>query len=448
MKLRRVKLDLLEGNILKKLILLSTPLMITSFINMAYNMTDTAWLGRLGTDAVAATGAAHFFVWFSAALSGISRVGTGVYTAQEYGAKKHERLNDTIKNGLMLMTIILGIYTLIISLSTESLMSLYTLETSVKDMSVTYLRIFSFGFIITGITSLISTIYYSLGDSFYPFIANCIGLVANIILDPILIFGFGIIPPMGVAGAAVASILSQVLVLILFAGSIIKSKNEIYQALAHGKITIENMYEKFRKGLPAGLMSSIHSLISFQLTRYMTTYGTGPVAAYTVGSMLESITWMSAEGFQGGITAFVGQNYGAKLHDRLKSVIKISMLSIVAIGTIGTIILMVFRYPLFKIFIPNDPQTLEYGAQYLFILSLSQLFMAIEIGSSGVFNGLGQTKTPAIISVVFNVLRIPMAIFLMQYIDYRGVWLSMTISSVFKGIIAAFILGKSYKKLQ
>lgn len=448
MKKRLTSLNLLEGNILKNLLLLSAPLMLTSFINMAYNMTDTAWLGRLGTDAVAATGAAHFFIWFSAALMNIARVGTSVYVAQEYGSKKVNRMNNSIKNGAILMALILGLYTCFVNVFAENFMNLYSLENHVKELSVIYLKIFSYGFIISGLNTLISNIYYALGNSVYPLFANVTGLVFNIVLDPIMIFGFGPIPALGAAGAAWASILSQFIVLLFFIFSIIRAKNEMYYAFIKGIASLSDMVKKFKKGLPAGLMSATHAAISLQLTRYMTTYGTGPVAAFTVGSMLESITWMTAEGFQGGITSFVGQNYGAKLYDRLKEIIRKSMAAILAIGAFGSLVLIIFRYPLFKVFIPDDPETLEYGAKYLYILGMSQLFSAIEIGAGGVFNGLGQTKIPAFISMIFNVLRIPMALALMPIFAYQGIWMAMTISSILKGLFSGIYLSKTYKEIR
>lgn len=448
MKTRKLSINLLEGNIFQKLLLLSSPLMVTSFVNMAYNMTDTAWLGRLGTEAVAASGAAHFFVWMASAIAAISRVGTSVYVAQEYGEKNEKKLNDTIKNGMILMILITGVYTLLISIFTRDLMNLYTLEDEVRNMAIIYLRIFSFGFIINGLNVLISNIYYSLGNSLYPLIFNLVGLVINIVVDPILIFGIGFIPSMGIAGAAYASIFSQFIVLLLFSISIIKSKNEIYIAVSEGKASLSNIIQKFKKGFPAGIMSTIHSAISFQLTRYMTSYGTYPVAAYTVGSMLESITWMTTDGLQGGITAMVGQNYGAKLYDRLLEIIKKSIFIVTITGLIGTTVLMLFRTPLFRVFIPEDPNSLPYGVEYLFILGLSQLGMAIEIGSTGVFNGLGKTKTPSVISIIFNIMRIPFALILMPFVAYQGVWWAMTISSNLKGLISLLFLRKEYKKIQ
>lgn len=447
MKSINKKLNLTEGSILKNLILLSAPLMATSFINMAYNLTDTAWLGRLGTDAVAATGSVGYFVWMSAAVADIARVGTSVFVAQEYGSGHTKRLNDTIKNGIVLLFILIGLFTSIIIGFTDNILNFYSLTDHVHSMAKSYLTIFALAFIINGLNMIFSNIYNSIGNSFYPFAANVVGLVLNIIIDPILIFGLGPIKPFGVAGAALASVFAQIIVLTIFAIDIIKTKNEIYTGIIHGKIYLENIFSKFKKGFPVGFMSVIHASITGLLMKYMSYYGSGPIAAYSIGSMVESVTWRTADGLQVGITAFIGQNFGAKLYSRLKDVIRKSMGLIVLVGLIGTFIIGVFRYPLFKLFLPDDPQTIEMGAQYLLILSMSQLGMAFEIGASGVFYGMGKTHIQAIISTVFNIARIPISTLLMPYFGYQGIWMAITISSIFKGIFSFVFLRIEYKNI-
>lgn len=442
------KINLLEGDILKNLIYLSAPLMATSFVTMAYNMIDTAWVGRLGSEAVAATGAAHFFIWIASSIGAISRVGSTVYISQEYGANHKKRLLNSIKNGIFLQIILMLLYTIFINLIKYQAISFYELETKVFDMALKYLTICSYGFVFSLLSMLFSNIYNSLGNSMFPFIANLVGMILNIFIDPILIFGFGPIKPMGIAGAALASIISQLIVLIIFIFNIISTKNEIYQSFVEGKVSILNMIEKFKKGLPSGLMSLAHALISLVLAKYMSYYGTKPIAAYSVGTTIESITWMTSEGMQGAIVAFVGQNFGAKLYDRLENVIKKSLQIVFAIGTIGSIIIIIFRYQLFSLFIPNEADTIKIGAMYLFIIGLSQMPQSMELGISGILNGLGETRLPAIVSIIFNGLRIPMALIFMKYYDFYGVWISMTISSILKGLFSYILLKRHTRKLK
>lgn len=442
------KINLLEGNILKKLILLSAPLMATSFVSMAYTLTDTAWVGRLGTEAVAAAGGANFFTWMGGAVAAIARVGTIVYTAQEYGSNNKEKLFRTIKNGIILQIILMLSFTILVNLVKHQVIGLFNFDEDVSSMAVTYLEIFSIGFIVSSLSLIFSGVYNALGNSVFPFIANVIGMILNIVIDPILIFGFGPIPAMGIAGAAYASIFSQLIVFLIMLSNIVKSKNEIYQAIKNSRVIVKDMVTIFTKGLPVGLMSLVHASISLVLGRYMSSYGAEPMAAFSVGSTIESLTWMTTEGLQGGITSFVGQNFGAKLYERLQKVISMALKVVVGIGIISTIIIITFRYQLFNLFVPNQPKTLEFGAMYLLIIGFSQMPMAAELGISGILNGLGETRIPATISVIFNAVRIPISLILMPIIGVYGVWTAMTISSILKGLFSYIALVKERKKLK
>lgn len=441
------KLNLLEGNILKNLILLSMPLMATAFVQITYNFVDIIWLGRLGTKEVAAVGTSGIFAWIAASIAAIARVGGNVYASQHYGAHDKDKLNDTVRNTLFLAIILSLIYLLSTQVFIDKFIGFYRLEEDVSQLAKTYLRVFSIGFLFSSINMIFSGLYNSIGDSRSPFRKNAIGLMFNIILDPILMFGLGPIPKMGVLGAAIATSLAQLFVSLIFIWEIIKSKNEIYDGIVFGVIHSESLGKIFKMGFPAGIQSAIMASISLFLNRFVASYGSTPLAVYTVGTNMESLTWMTVEGFQAGIIAFVGQNYGARKINRLKEVIKKSILIVTCIGLFSTIVLIGFRHRLFDIFLPGDKLAAYQGAWFLLILGMSQTFMSAELGASGVFHGLGLTKIPSITSIIFNILRIPMSLLLMPHLQFYGVWLAVTISSILKGIVVNFLLYKKYKYL-
>lgn len=430
------KINLLEGGIFKTLIKISTPLMATAFVDMAYNFTDTAWLGRLGKDAVSGTGSTHIFIWIAFSIMLVAKIGTTVYASQEYGKKDFNSLYNTVKNGFVLNLIIITLYFIVIQLFAPKLIGFYNLSESVTEIGVSYLRTMSFGAIFSLTNPLITGMYNSLGDSVHPFKINVVGLIFNLIVDPIFIFTFDL----GYVGAALATILAQLLVFSLFMYNIFKSKNEIYVGIFRGKVKFENILRKIKMGLPAGIQSIVHATISLILSRFLTSYGDEPLGIFTIGAMVESITWMTTEGFQAGIISFVGQNYGARNYERLKDIIKTSMFTVATIGLIGSFILITFRNNIYQLFLPGEEKLIKMGAYYLLILGFSQFFMAVEIGGAGVFSGLGDTKTPAMVSMFLNLLRIPMAIFFMQYFEFYGVWIAISLSSVFKGILQAVLL--------
>ena len=151
-----------------------------------------------------------------------------------------------------------------------------------------------------------------------------------------------------------------------------------------------------------------------------------------MGAQIESISWMTAGGFQGALAAFVGQNYGAQKEERIKKGYNISIKLISLIGLFATIILFVFAKEIFSFFIPEE-ETINFGVSYLKIMAYSQIFMCIELTTAGAFNGISKTMPPSIISISFNALRIPMAFYFSKVMGIDGIWWAITISSILKG---------------
>lgn len=441
------KVNLLQGPILKNLILLAAPLMATAFVQVTYNIVDMMWVGRLGTSEVAAVGTSSIYTWIAFSVGAIAKVGSNVYASQYYGAKDHKMLNNTIKNGLLLVLILALLYFIGVQVFAKNLVGFYNLEKNVNDMGVTYLRLISFGYFVQFLNPVLSSLYNSIGDSIRPFKMNSLGLIINLVLDPVLIFGFGPIPAMGIIGAGVATIFAQFVVSVLFFIDIYRTKNELYQGLVKGVVHNEELVRIFKLGFPAGIQSVFMASISLVLNRFLSMYGSTPLAVHTIGTNIESISWVSVEGFQAGTIAFVGQNYGANMIPRLKETIRKAMTVVGIIGIVTSFLLIFFRNDLFNIFLDGDKKALTQGSYFLLILGLSQFFMAIEIGASGVFHGLGKTSLPSKISIIFNLMRIPIALLLMPYFDFYGVWMAVTISSIFKGSISNIALYKTYRKL-
>lgn len=440
MKLK--KLDLTDGPILQKLIKLTMPLMATALIQMTYNFTDMIWVGKLGKDAVAAVGVSSFFVWIAGEFAIISKVGTSVKVAMAIGSKQESKQLNLIKTGFFLILSTALFYAIFIQLFSKQLVGFYQLELSVSKMAASYLSVVGIGFIFHFINFWLSSLYHSMGDSVTPFKYNSIGLIINVILDPILIFTV----QLGVVGAAIATTLAQFVVTLWFIWDILTKHNLIYNGFKQGQFHHQEMSEIIKVGLPAGVQGIAHASISTILSKFMSQFGADPIAVFSIGTMVESITWMTTEGFQTAVVAFVGQNYGANQYIRLRSIIKTAMKTVASIGVISTLILTVFRYPIFRIFLNSPKSIVDMGALYLLILGFSQFFMAIEIGGAGVFNGLGLTKIPSTISLIFNLCRIPLSLLLMPTFAYAGVWMAMSISSFFKGIFVNLLLYKTVKE--
>lgn len=439
--------DLLEGKILSNLVGLSTPLMLTAFIQMAYSLTDVAWIGRLSTEAVAAAGQVGFFIWIGNSLMLIPRVGMSVLSSQAYGARDLDRVKKAINNGIWLSVVMGILYGLLLIILRDPLIGFFQLEDSVNRLTEIYMIVIALGMPLFFINPVLSGAYNSLGNSKTPFRINAIGLIVNIVMDPLLIFGWGPFPKLGIRGAAIATVGAQFVVFLVFLWVIYQADDLIKQSrIRWWTFDGPLLGQIFKIGVPPSIQSNVHAGISIILNRYVASYGAMPLAVGSVGSMIESICWMTTEGLAVAITALTGQNYGARLMDRVQEIYRVSMRSFLIIGTIASLVLIVFRYQLFHLFIPQDQDAIALGAVYLFILGFSEFFMAFEIGCTGLLNGVGDTRMPASVNSVLNFLRIPLALVFMPFFGVRGVWIAITISTILKGIILYFVTRRHWRQ--
>ncbi|MCD2501960.1 MATE family efflux transporter [Clostridium sp. NSJ-145] len=430
------KIDLASGNIFRTLFTLSLPILGTSFIQMAYSMVDMIWIGRVGSAAVAAIGTAGFFTWFGSSLVLVTRTGAEVGVSQAVGKKDNTLREKYVYNSLTMAIIIAIIYTLILLIFRNGLIGFFNLnDPDIISMAINYLIIISVGMIFSFLNPQFTGIITAEGNSKTPFIANTIGLVINIILDPILIFGLGPIKPLGVVGAAVATVFAQFIVTAIFIYVFIK---EGYKLKVWDKkyLDFRCIKEITKWGTPNALQNCLFSFFGMLIGRIVATWGPVPIAVQKVGSQIESISWMTAGGFASALTAFTGQNYGAQKYKRVEDGYKYTLILSLALGVLTSFLLIVFGKQIFSIFIQEQDAIIQ-GADYLKILGYSQLFMCIEITTAGAFFGVGKTIPPSVIGIVFTGLRIPLAIYLSQasLLGINGVWWAISLTSIFKGVI-------------
>ncbi|MEG2984225.1 MAG: MATE family efflux transporter, partial [Peptostreptococcaceae bacterium] len=299
-----------------------------------------------------------------------------------------------------------------------------------------YLIIVAIGMIFYFINPVLTAIFNGMGNSKTPFRINTIGLITNIILDPILILGIGPVPKLGVSGAAIATVFSQFVVTICFILMIIKRKDEHFKLKLFKNIELNYYKSLGRLGLPVAIQGGMFTIFAMLLGVVVASWGPIAIAAQKVGAQIEAISWMTADGIAVALSSFVGQNYGANKYDRINKGFKITLAIGTVLGIVTTLILIFGGKQIFTVFI-NEAETINEGASYLKILGYSQLFMCVEIITSGAFKGIGRTYIPSIILTILTGARVPMAYFLSrpEILGLSGVWWSISISSVIKGLL-------------
>jgi putative MATE family efflux protein len=443
------RVDMLSGNILSSLVKLALPIMATSLIQMAYNMTDMIWIGRVGSTAVTAIGTAGMYMWIAQGVAIMPKIGGQVKVAHAIGSNNLEYAKK-ITNTILQLTIVLAlIYSLFLFFGNHSLIAFYNLSNPATILHAeNYLKIISVGLIFTFFNFVMTGILTATGDSKSPFKANTMGLIVNIILDPFLIFGVWIFPELGVSGAAFATVIAQFAVSIYFVKHIIDDNYLFNDIKLLQKSSYDDLKSIIRVGFPSSMQTIGFAFISMVISRYVTTFGDEAIAVQRVGAQIESVTWMTSEGFSAAINTFIAQNYGAKNLKRAKKGY-VSALKLISVWGIFTTLLLYFgSTQIFQIFI-TEPALLSMGDDYLKILGLSQLFMCFEILTSGAFAGFGKTSIPSTVILILTVSRIPAAILLATLLgSINGVWWAISLSSVLKGCILIFIFKIYVSKIE
>ena len=433
------EVNLLKGDIFSALLKMALPLMGTAFVQMAYSLVDLMWLGRLSTGAVAAVGTCSFLVWIAQSITLIAKTGISVGLSQAYGRGDSKSSKEVWVSGFILNLIFCLSLTILYISMRNKIIGIYNLDSEVHKMAADYLLIVSAGLIFTFLNPVLSAAFFSKGNSITTFKISIISLFVNLILDPFLIFGLSIFPKLGIRGAALATVFAQMISTLLY----------LYVGYKDREIFVRTNYfttpqqEYFRSilslGFPASLQSLIHAMVGMVLNKYIASFGALYIAVYSIGSQIESISWMTADGFSVAFSAFFGQNFGAKNYERLHNGRREAMKIVNIIGISTSLLLFFFAKNLFTLFIPRDPEAIIKGIDYLKIVSISQYFMALEIGTTGMLNGLGLTKYPAINAMILNISRIPLAFILMPIFAANGIWIAMSLSSVLKGIFLSLI---------
>lgn len=428
-------INLTEGNIFKSLTRLALPIIATSFVQMAYGFTDMIWVGRIGSGAVAAVGTAGFFTWLANAFILIPKIGAEVGVAQSIGKGDREEAKTYIRHSLQMIVVLSLLYAVALIVFRRPLIGFYRLGATIEGAAQNYLFIISLGMVFFAINPIFTGIFTGAGDSTTPFKINSIGLVLNIILDPLLIFGFGPIPRLETTGAAIATIIAQFAVTLVFVLEA-KKRPELFSGLKLRKKPDRPHIKKIlNMGFPVALQSGFFTFIAMIIARIISSWGPLPIAVQNVGSQIEAISWMTAGGFQSAMSAFVGQNYGAKKGNRVYRGYYVGLGIVSIIGLIATLLLIFAARPIFAVFIPEE-EAIRLGVSYLRILGLCQIFMTVEILTAGAFIGQGKTGPPSVVGIACNLLRIPMALSLSATsLGLDGVWWAISISSILKGLI-------------
>ena len=422
-----LKYNLTEGKILSKLLMISLPLMGAQMFSMLHNMVDMFLLGRISSDAVAASGSASMYIWLSISLVIIGSAGAQIGVSQNIGKGQIQEAK-TFSNNATFIALVLGlIYGSILFFFTDHLIAFFNIqEAHVNEMAITYLRIIGIGMPFYFVNFTLSATFNGSGNSRIPFFMNGMGLLLNIILNPILIFQLNL----GVAGAAIATIIAYMVTCITLLLLIKFYKDRPFKDYKFSDIFKFNkdvFNQIFKWTLPMSLENFVFPALTMIISRVVASYGADAIATQRIGSQVESITWLVGAGFGSAVTTYIGQNFGARKWTRIHDGFKTAGIMMLVYGLFVSLLLFFGAALFFRLFV-SETNVIHLGVDYLRIFALIQVFICLEFVCSATFRGLGQTKIPSMISITFNVVRVALVIlFSHTNLGLNGVWLGMAL---------------------
>jgi putative MATE family efflux protein len=405
----------------------------TQFMQMLYNMTDMFWLGRLSSDAVAASGASGMYMWLGVAPMLVGSIGAEIGVSQNKGRGDLGAAKGFAQNAWML-SLALGVaYGAALVVFSAPLLSFFNIqEPHVASAAASYLSIIGLGIPATYMTASLTGTFNGSGSSRLPFFANAVGLVTNIVMDPVMIFPMGL----GIRGAAIATILAQWIVFILLCAAAKKHKDRPFDKL---KLLVKPCWPKLGQivkwSLPVALESGLFTMLTMAVTRLQISFGKDALAVSHVGSQMESLSWLIGGGFGTAVTAFIGQNFGAEKWGRIKRGFRISTAAMLAWGATVTLSLFFGGRAMIGLFL-REPELQAMGGVYLKIVAACQLSMNLEAVGAGLFRGSGRTIPPSAVSIALNIARVPLSYLLASTsLGLYGVWGGIAITAGLRGAI-------------
>ncbi|MCL1835348.1 MAG: MATE family efflux transporter [Oscillospiraceae bacterium] len=427
------KYNLTDGGILNKLFLVALPIIGTQVIQMAYNLTDMFWLGRLSSDAVAASGTVGLYMWLSMSFQMFGRMGAEIGVAQNIGRGDRDKAlsfsQNSILIGVLLGTALAAVYIT----CRRPLVGFFRIqEAHVAQDARDYLAIVGIAIPFTFLTGAVTGTFNGSGNSRVSLLVNGAGLVLNMTLDPLLIFVAG----MGIKGAAVATAIAQAVAACLSLAALFKAKNRPFPVM---RLTV-----RFKKAVikqivkwvaPISTEGFLFTFLTMLTATFVASYGANAMAASRVGSQIESLTWLIGGGFSSALTAFVGQNFGAAKYDRIKRGFRISSAMMLFWGAAVSFLLYFGGRALYGVFIPDNSDVVGIGAGYMRILALCQVASCLEGVATGSFRGQGRTIPSSITSGTSNALRVVLAFFLSRYtsLGLTGIWIALAAGASLRG---------------
>ena len=434
---------------IKELIIrVSLPMMISMLVQALYNVVDSIFVSQLSEQALTAVTLAFPLQNLMIALSTGTGVGVNALLSRSLGAKQFERADKAANTGIFLTFLNVLFFVFISLFVAKPFILSQTNDASIVNDATSYLRIvtgFSIGLFFQ---MMFERLLQSTGNSFFSMICQATGAILNIILDPILIFGLFGMPRLGVTGAAVATIIGQMVAACIGLYCNLKYNPEIHLSLSSVLSPKFDVIKRIYKvGVPSILMMAIGSFMNYFMNRILITFTSTANAVFGAYFKLQSFFFMPVFGLNSGLIPILAYNYGAQKKARIKEALLFALVVAVSIMTVGTIVMNLFPRQLLGFFNAST-EMLKIGIPALHIISLHFPIAAASIVMGSIFQAFSRSIYSLIISIARQLLvLIHVAWFLAQTGNIDNVWWCFVISESISIIVSAYFFRRLYKQV-
>lgn len=414
----------------KLLLSMSVPMMLSMLVQALYNIVDSIFVARIGENALTAVSLAFPIQQLMIALGSGTCVGVNAILSRALGERDFKKVNSCAVNAVFLMLLNAIVFFLIGIFVVEPFYMAQTTDAEIIEYGIQYLQIvcvFSFGIYFQFV---FERLLQSTGNTFYTMITQLVGALINIILDPILIFGLLGMPKFGVSGAALATVIGQIVAAITAVIINYKKNHEVKLDFKGFRPSVSIIKQIYVVGIPSIIMQSIGSVMVFCMNQILIAFSTTATAVFGVYFKLQSFIFMPIFGMNNGMVPIVAYNYGAQKKERLIKTVKLSMIYAVGIMCIGVLVFQLIPDKLFLLFDASD-HMLSMGIPALRIISVHFPLAGICIIGGSMFQALGNAVYSMITAICRQLLvLIPAAWLLAQLGNVDYVWWSFPIAEV------------------
>ncbi|HIV96124.1 MAG TPA: MATE family efflux transporter [Candidatus Agathobaculum stercoravium] len=430
---------------------MALPAMVSMIINALYNIVDSIFVAQYSQSALAAVSLVFPLQTLVVAIGVGTGVGVNSLIARRLGEKRQMHANSAAEHGIAL-SIIGGIVFLVLGFGLSGVfVNAFGAAEDVSVQAVQYSHIAVGLSIFVMISMMCEKVQQSTGNMIIPMMQGLTGAIINIILDPLMIFGIGPFPEMGVTGAALATVIGQIFGMLIGLWGVFKHQKVLKLNMRKFKWRLQTVKDIYRVGLPGIVMQSITSVMTAGMNGILIGFSQTAVNVLAVYFKLQTFVFMPVFGLNQGALPVMGYNYGARNKKRLFGAYRIALGTAVAIMLLGFVLFQLFPEPMLMMFVDRTDaaatqEMLTVGVPALKIISLSFVGAAFGIINSTVFQATARGMNSLIVSVCRQlVIILPAAWVLGRFVGLSAIWYSFPIAEIASFLISYLLLWREYQ---